>query len=54
VLKTGQTPGFDTVGSGMGEVVKGTAKLTDADREAIAVYIKSLPPIATPGLPRKR
>lgn len=44
VLKTGITPDFDTVGSGMGEVVKGTAKLTDADRHAIAVYIKSLPP----------
>ncbi len=53
VLKTGQTPGFDTVGSGMGEVVKGTAKLTDADREAIAVYVKSLPPIVTAKLAKK-
>lgn len=48
VLKSGQTPGFDFVGSGMAEVVKGTAKLTDEDRRAIALYIKSLPPIATP------
>ena len=48
VLKTGQTPGFDFVGSGMAEVVKGTAKLTDEDRRAIATYVKSLPPIATP------
>jgi mono/diheme cytochrome c family protein len=48
VLKTGQTPGFDFVGSGMAEVVKGTAKLTDDDRRAIAIYVKSLPPIATP------
>ena len=46
VLKTGQTPDGDFVGSGMGEVVKGTAELTDADRHAIAVYIKSLPPLA--------
>ena len=48
VLKSGQTPGFDFVGSGMAEVVKGTAKLTDEDRRAIALYVKSLPPIATP------
>jgi mono/diheme cytochrome c family protein len=48
VLKTGQTPGFDFVGSGMAEVVKGTAKLTDEDRRAIALYVKSMPPIATP------
>jgi mono/diheme cytochrome c family protein len=45
LLKTGQTPDFDFVGSGMSEVVKGTAALSDADRHAIAVYVKSLPPI---------
>jgi mono/diheme cytochrome c family protein len=44
-LKTGQTPDFDFVGSGMAEVVKGTAGLSDADRRAIAVYVKSVPPI---------
>jgi mono/diheme cytochrome c family protein len=48
VLKTGQTPDFDFVGSGMSEVVKGTASLSDADRSAIAVYVKSLPPIHRP------
>ena len=46
LLKTGQTPDGDFVGSGMGEVVKGTGELTDADRQAIAVYVKSLPPLA--------
>jgi mono/diheme cytochrome c family protein len=45
LLKTGRTPSFDFVGSGMGEVVKGTATLSDSDRRAIAVYIKSLPPV---------
>ena len=45
VLKTGQLPDFDFVGSGMAEVVKGTSELTDADRHAIAVYLKSLKPI---------
>jgi mono/diheme cytochrome c family protein len=45
VLKTGQLPYFDTVGSGMAEVVKGTSQLTDEDRHAIAVYLKSLKPV---------
>jgi len=48
VLKSGQLPDGDFVGSGMGEVVNGTSKLTDADRAAIAVYLQSLPPIANP------
>jgi mono/diheme cytochrome c family protein len=47
LLKTGQTPDMDFVGSGMGDVVKGTAALADSDRRAIAVYIKSLPAIRT-------
>jgi mono/diheme cytochrome c family protein len=45
VLKTGQLPYFDTVGSGMAEVVKGTSQLTDDDRHAIAVYLKSVKPV---------
>ncbi len=48
VLRTGQLPDGDFVGSVMGEVVNGTSKLTDADRQAIAVYLQSLPPIANP------
>lgn len=45
VLKTGELPYFDQVGSGMAEVVKGTSQLTDEDRHAIAVYLKSLKPV---------
>lgn len=45
LLKTGQTPEFDFVGSGMAEVVKGTAALSDEDRRAIAVYVRSIPAI---------
>jgi mono/diheme cytochrome c family protein len=45
LLKTGQTPEFDFVGSGMAEVVKGTAALSEEDRRAIAVYLKSVPAI---------
>jgi mono/diheme cytochrome c family protein len=44
LLETGFTPDFDSVGSGMADVVKNTAKLSPDDRLAIATYIKSLPP----------
>ena len=46
LLTNGQMPDFDFVGGPMGEIVQGTARLTDADRQAIAVYLKSLPPLA--------
>jgi mono/diheme cytochrome c family protein len=49
VLKTGMTPEGDFVAAPMSEVVDGTAKLSDADRMAIAVYVKSLPPVAGKG-----
>ena len=49
VLTTGMMPDNDMVAHGMAEVVDGTAKLTDADRHAIAVYIKSLPPLRATG-----
>jgi mono/diheme cytochrome c family protein len=45
LLKTGQTPEFDFVGGAMGEVVQNTSRLDDSDRRAIAIYLKSLPPI---------
>jgi mono/diheme cytochrome c family protein len=44
LLQTGTTPSGDSVGSTMADVVGSTAKLTDADRAAIAAYLKSLPP----------
>ena len=45
LLATGQTPDFDFVGDGMAEVVKSTGRLTEADRRAIATYLRSLTPI---------
>jgi mono/diheme cytochrome c family protein len=48
LLRTGQLPDGDFVGSMMGEVVNSTSKLTDVDRQAIAVYLQSLPPVANP------
>jgi mono/diheme cytochrome c family protein len=43
-LKTGLLPEFETFGGSMIAVQENMAELTDADREAIAVYLKSLPP----------
>jgi mono/diheme cytochrome c family protein len=45
LLSLGSTPKGDFVADPMAEVVAGTAKLTEADRRAIAVYVKSLPPL---------
>jgi mono/diheme cytochrome c family protein len=42
VLDSGMTPDFDRVGDAMVEVVANTRQLSAADREAIAVYLKSL------------
>jgi mono/diheme cytochrome c family protein len=45
-LQTGLTPGGDSLGASMGEVVnESTGKLSADDRMAIAVYLQSLPPI---------
>ena len=51
LLKDGQKPDFDFVGGAMGAIVDDTAKLDDADRRAIAVYLKALAPIRS-RLPR--
>ncbi|MGB7690393.1 MAG: cytochrome c [Pseudolabrys sp.] len=42
-LDSGMTPDSDRVGGPMVEVVANTRQLSAADREAIAVYLKSLP-----------
>lgn len=43
-LKTGLTPDFDSAGGDMAEVIQNTSRLSNADRMAIATYLKSLPP----------
>ena len=48
MLRTGRTPDLRTVGSSMADVVQNTAALPRADRDAIAVYLKSLPARPTP------
>jgi mono/diheme cytochrome c family protein len=47
LLKIGIKQNGDFVGEPMSDVVEGTGKLSDADRRAIAVYLKSVP--AVPG-----
>jgi mono/diheme cytochrome c family protein len=48
ILTDRHTPEGREVGSSMDEVVTNTAMLSDKDRRAIAVYIKSLPAQPTP------
>ena len=54
LLETGQTPDGDSVGGPMTEVVRNTSQLPAADREAMAVYVKSLPPVEGPPRPQKK
>ena len=44
MLTDGTTPVFDEVGGTMAEIVRNTAQLSEEDRRAIAVYLKSVPP----------
>jgi len=44
LLETGSKPDYDTIGETMVAVQENMAKLTPEDRNAIAAYIKSLPP----------
>jgi len=48
VLTDGHTPDLEFVGGAMKDVVKSTSRLTDEDRRAIAVYLRSIPAKASP------
>jgi mono/diheme cytochrome c family protein len=43
VLTDGHTPDFDFVAGPMADIVKNTARLTEEDRRAVAVYLHSIP-----------
>src|SRR5277367_1122669 len=47
-LTSGFTPVGDVLGAGMTAVVRNLAELPESDRQAIAVYLKSLPPLGPP------
>jgi mono/diheme cytochrome c family protein len=44
-FKTGFTPDFDTLGGRMGDVQENLSHLPDADLQAIAAYLKAVPPL---------
>jgi len=54
VLASGMTPDGDTVGGAMVPVVRNISQLSPADRQAMAVYVKSLPPVEGPKPPEKK
>lgn len=53
-LETGQTPDGDTAGGSMVRVIKNTSQLSAEDRNAIAEYVKSMPPVEGPPRPKKK
>ena len=54
ILATGTNPDGDTVGGDMAAVVRNTGALSKEDRAAIAVYLKSLPPVEGLTPPEKK
>jgi mono/diheme cytochrome c family protein len=54
LLETGQTPDGDSVGGAMTAVIRNTSQLPAADRDAMAVYLKSLAPVDGPPRPQKK
>jgi mono/diheme cytochrome c family protein len=53
LLETGQTPDGDSIGGSMARVITNTSELSAEDRDAIADYVKSLPPVEGPPKPKK-
>jgi mono/diheme cytochrome c family protein len=51
ILETGDMPNGDSVGGAMTAVVDNISKILAADRAAIALYLKSLPPVEGPKRP---
>ena len=45
-LTSGFTPSGDVLGSGMTAVVRNLSELPKSDRQAIALYLKRMPPLA--------
>jgi mono/diheme cytochrome c family protein len=54
MLETGMTPDGDSVGGSMTEVVRNCSQLSADEHTAIAVYLKSLPPVEGPPKPPKK
>ena len=54
LLETGRTPDGEALGSSMIPVIRNTSQLSAEDRDAMAAYIKSLPPVEGPKKPEKK
>ncbi len=54
LLATGRMRRGGSVGSLMVAVVRNTSQLSDADRKAMATYVKSLPPVEGPKTPEQK
>jgi mono/diheme cytochrome c family protein len=48
LLTDGHTPDFDFVGAAMAEIVKNTARLSEEDRRAVAIFLHSVPAVSSP------
>ena len=53
-LETGFTPSFDAVGGTMAQVQENMAKLSPEDRDAMAAYLKIVPPIKSAPPPKSK
>ena len=53
-LETGEMPDYDSAGGSMVSVIKNTSQLKAEDRDAMAEYLKSLPPVEGPKPPPKK
>ncbi|MGP9813665.1 c-type cytochrome [Rhodopseudomonas sp. NSM] len=53
-LESGLTPEGDSAGGSMARVIRNTSQLSAEDRTAIAVYVKSLPPVDGPPRPSNK
>ena len=53
-LKTGDLPEGDSVAGAMARVIKNTSQLSPDDRNAMAEYLKSLPPVEGPLRPKRK
>lgn len=53
-LESGMTPEGDSAGGSMARVIRNTSQLSAQDRDAMAVYLKSLPPVDGPARPPRK
>lgn len=54
LLESGNLPDGDSVGGSMTAVIRNTSQLSDEDRMAMAIYLKSLAPVEGPPRPQKK